>query len=60
MPRQWKNHWNPANHTGQAGCGRVLSRIQWTASIEDVDCNTCLKVIARRQAEADAAQKAKG
>lgn len=57
-PRTLGIHWNSGS--GTAACGRVLAKVRWNTDPRDVNCGSCLKVIARRQAEADAAQKAKG
>ena len=48
MPAQKPVHWNPRDDqfpklVGKTRCGRYLSKVKWSADLQDATCNSCAR-----------------
>lgn len=46
MPRQPTVHLNPPGASGRTRCGVRLARVEHRADVDDVTCNTCIRLDA--------------
>ncbi len=43
-PASKTRHWNTPAHDGKTRCGRHLGQVVWRNDIDDVDCNSCIRL----------------
>lgn len=57
MPRQPTIHLNPPGASGRARCGVRLVRVEHRPDVNDVTCNTCIRLDALDKANAPPADE---